>query len=278
MHLTIEQELELAQSDGVSHVENRPFLLHPENPNQKGVLLVHGFSSTPREMRALGERLCRNGYIVMGVRLPGHGTSPEDLRHRKIAEWLQTAERGHQILQPLCQKISAVGISTGSLILLQLALRYPLEKLALLSPYLQLRHPLAPLAGVLRHFKSYHHRELQLEDRQFFYERRPLKSIAQLNRLMRDVKKQLVRVQTPTLVLSSRGDHTIVPESAQRLFDQLGSRHKEIHWYGDDVPHGMTSPNNPQQADVFARVVKFLQTPLDAMSPSDQIVQPTQDQ
>lgn len=44
-----------------------------------GVLLVHGFTGAPQEMRGLGRFLAENGMTVLGIRLPGHGTRPEDL-------------------------------------------------------------------------------------------------------------------------------------------------------------------------------------------------------
>jgi len=44
-----------------------------------GCLLIHGFSSSPPEMRLMGEYLAGKGLTVLGVRLAGHGTSPEDM-------------------------------------------------------------------------------------------------------------------------------------------------------------------------------------------------------
>ena len=47
--------------------------------NETGCLLIHGFTSTPAELRELGELLHKVGYTVLGVRLSGHGTTVEDL-------------------------------------------------------------------------------------------------------------------------------------------------------------------------------------------------------
>ncbi len=44
-----------------------------------GCLLVHGFTGAPDEMRPLGEALAAAGFPVRAVRLPGHGTSVDDL-------------------------------------------------------------------------------------------------------------------------------------------------------------------------------------------------------
>ena len=49
-------------------------------------------------------------------------------------------------------------MSTGALLLLLLAARRPFAGQVLLSPYLRLQHPLAPLAGPLSLFARVSHR------------------------------------------------------------------------------------------------------------------------
>lgn len=62
---------------------NRSFELSRPDPTV-GVLLLHGMSDSPYSLRALGERLHREGAHVVGLRLPGHGTAPSGLVH---VEW-----------------------------------------------------------------------------------------------------------------------------------------------------------------------------------------------
>lgn len=65
---------------------NRTFELATHNP-RGGVLLVHGLSDSPYSMRALGERLNANGFHVVGLRLPGHGTAPSALTDARWEDW-----------------------------------------------------------------------------------------------------------------------------------------------------------------------------------------------
>lgn len=253
-----EQELALATREGVNHPDNLPFLLSPDQSNGRGVLLVHGFTATPREMRALGAVLHGRNFTVYGVRLPGHGTTPEDLAGRKREDWLAAVERGYQILKQQKLSICAVGLSTGALLLLQHCQQRRFTGLALLSPFLQLRHPLAPFAGLLRFFYPYQQRAIAAAEQPFYYQRRPLQGIAQINRLCRQVKSILPTIDLPVLVLAATGDATIAPDTARQLFKQLGSQDKKFHCYGPKVPHVLTTSENPQQQDVFARVVEFL--------------------
>ena len=57
-----------------------------------GALLVHGFTGSPQSLRALGEHLAGEGLSVVCVRLPGHGTTWEDLNTRTAREWTETVE------------------------------------------------------------------------------------------------------------------------------------------------------------------------------------------
>lgn len=256
---SLKEEIELARTAGVNDPENLPFLLTPETPNGQGVLLVHGFCASPREMRPLADFLLQRNFTVLAVWLPGHGTSPQDLARRNYEEWLAATERGYQILRRMNLSVSAVGLSTGCLILLLLSLSYPLSSQVLLAPYLRLKHPLAPLVGPLSLLIPYQTREIDPAEQAFYYQRRPLKGIVQLNRLKRKVKKKLPNIKTPALIITSTGDRTIYPETAKELYEQLGSPVKAFHCYGDEVPHVLTAQSNPQQADVFRKTARFLE-------------------
>ncbi len=254
-----EQEIELSHDEGVSHPENLPFFLSAKNPNGQAIVLIHGFGASPREMLPLGKILQRHDFTVYGARLPGHGTSPEDLATRKAEEWLATVEHGYQSLVKMGFATSAAGLSTGALIALKLALQQHLEKLILLSPFLQLDHFLAPFAGLLSHLIPYQEKDISTAEQPFYYQQRPLKGIAQINRLSRQLRGKLSLITTPSLILTSTGDATIAPGTAEKIYQQLGGQKKQFHCYGDEVPHVLTTTENPQQHDVLQRCVNFLE-------------------
>jgi carboxylesterase len=254
----IEEERERARIDGVSHRENFPFLLTPEQPNGQAVVLVHGFGATPRSIFPVAEALCQEHYTVAGVRLPGHGTNPEDLKQRKATEWIAAARSAYDALATDGFKISGGGLSTGALVALTLASQRPLHKLLLFSPFLQLRHHLAPFAGFLSFFVPYQKSVVSKDESDFYYSRRPLKAIGQINCLLRDMPRILPQIKAPTLVLTSTGDETIAPGTALKLYERLGSPHKTLHTYGNNVPHVLTTAENPQLDDVLQRSLEFM--------------------
>ena len=81
-----------------------------------GVLLVHGFTGAPKEMRWMGEYLHEQGYSVLGVRLAGHATQMEDLNHVKWSDWLNSVEDGYHILKGASEKIVIAGLSMGGIL------------------------------------------------------------------------------------------------------------------------------------------------------------------
>lgn len=113
---------------------------------QGGVLLVHGLTDSPYNLRAIGRFLADNGYYVIGLRLPGHGTVPGALLKVSWKDWYATVQFGTKMVLRKTENIPnskfyVVGFSTGG----ALTLRYVLEacskenirvpdKLLLLSP------------------------------------------------------------------------------------------------------------------------------------------------
>lgn len=256
--MTADEERRAAREEGVRREENLPFLLTAEGDGAAGVLLIHGFTATPWEMHTLGTALFQAGYSVYGVRLPGHGTTPEDLAGRRWEEWLSAVERGFRLLAGRCSRVYGVGMSTGALLLLLLAETQPMAGLVLLSPYLRLRHPLALATGLLRFFHPFQKHQVAPDLRPFYYERRPVNGIFQLCRLLRRVRSSLGQLRSPALVIGSLGDRVIRIDSQIELFQHLGSRQRELHLFGLDVPHVLVTEGNLRQLEVLKMVEEFI--------------------
>ncbi len=239
------------------HPENQPFLFKPQQPPKAAVLLVHGFTATPWEMRLFGAAMAEAGYLAMGICLPGHGTTPADLAKRRYEEWLKEVSRSYRLLTEQHPRVYGVGMSTGSLLLLALAEQQPIAGLALLSPFLRLRHRLAPLVGLLRFFKRYQHREVPADQASHYYTKRPINGIYQIYRLIRRIRVGLSQITAPTLIFSAEGDQTVDAESAHDLFRQLGSRQKRLHQFGPEVSHVLTTRENPRWQETVDQTLRF---------------------
>ncbi len=62
------------------------------------------------------------------------------------------------------------------------------------------------------------------------YDSRPVGTGAELHDLVRAVKHHLPRVSAPALVVQSRTDETVRPESGTYIYDRLGSVTKRMLW------------------------------------------------
>ena len=86
-------------------------------------LLIHGLTSSPSEMRILGEYLHQYGYSVYAPLLPGHGTSYEHLNKTRWPEWYETVEELTKNLLQQAEPLVVVGLSMGGLLSLELGIR-----------------------------------------------------------------------------------------------------------------------------------------------------------
>lgn len=250
--------LAAAREDGVGKEADLPFLFPPQQSGRGSVLLVHGFTATPWEMRDFGAGLAAAGYSCLGIRLPGHGTSAEDLAGYGWRDWLAAVREGCTLLHRLPPPFFGIGMSTGGLLLAALTPRPPLDGLVLLSPFLRLAHPLAALSGLLKRWIPYQERPLDGPGAEHYYSRRPLAGIAELQKLSRHLRRSLPKLTLPTLVLAAEGDQTVDVASGLELFRLLGSVRKEYHRFGPEVPHVLATVENPQQRRSLLLVRDFL--------------------
>lgn len=244
-------------NQGVSDSGNLPFMFYPPGATT-AVLLVHGFTATPWEMRLLGKFLAQAGIASLAIRLPGHGTTPEDLAKRRWEEWRDACIDGYKILSKDFQVVFGMGMSTGCLLLLTMAEVIPINGLVLFSPYLRILHKLAPYAGWLRWLRPY---QVKLVDDNLcerYYSRRPLAGVHQINRLMKTVRNQLPQITCPVLAFNGEGDQTVDIDSGQLLVDLLGSSVKIHERFGPGVPHVLTREENPCRNAMFAQALCFV--------------------
>ncbi|HJW90807.1 MAG TPA: alpha/beta fold hydrolase [Anaerolineales bacterium] len=236
-----------------------PFFI-PAGPT--GCLLIHGFTGSPKEMRWMGEYLAREGISVLGVRLAGHATRPEDMTRMRWEDWVVSVEDGWHTLKGVADQVFLAGLSMGGVLALLFAADHPVSGvIAMSTPYALKDDFRLPYVEILswvwpRIAKGPSDwRNLEAAADHVDYPAYPTRAIAELRDLLAAMRSALPRVQVPALLMHSRQDTGVPPENSENIFAALGSQDKEIHWI-EDSGHVIT--REPKRQQVFHSSVDFI--------------------
>ena len=227
-----------------------------------GCLLVHGFSGSPPEMRPMGEFLAAKGLTVLGVRLAGHGTSPEDMATTTWRDWVASAEAGLRELESLCEQVFVAGLSMGVLITLHLAAHHPVAGIVVMAAPAYIadwRFRLLPLARYfIRWFTPNIESDLtdpEAEKSLSAYQVLPIPCLVSLGQLIRLVRQELPQVKAPALVMQGEKDHHVPVDSTRIIFEELGAADKELVWWPNS---GHCITIDSEREAVWARAYEFI--------------------
>ena len=206
-----------------------------------GVLLIHGFSASPAEMKLLGGALHKSGYETLGLRLPGHGTSPADLRERNRDEWIREARLGLALISRYCPSSFAVCNSMGALVGL-IALSGQAVKLSGfvgIAPAFKIKDKRLPfvsyLDGAQRLYRYF--AELKTdwpyilsrpENPGINYCQVPYHGLYELYQITKEAGEYIDKLNIPTLFIQSDGEYTVDPEATYEAFEKIPAERKRL--------------------------------------------------
>ena len=228
--------------------------------NDIGCLLIHGFSSTPAELRELGEKLVAEGYSVRGVKLAGHGTNLEDFENSKHNHWISSTTEAYNKLKSFCSKIYVIGHSMGGVLALNIAENYPVDKLVLLAPALITKDKTSLLVPLLKYFMKYTEwapMERSKEETKYLlgYSKIPLACVHELSKLQKITKAKLNKIDKPLLIIHSKKDNAIDEKGIEMIEKRVAS--KEIRKVClNKCGHNITI--ECEKETVFKEVISFL--------------------
>lgn len=87
-----------------------------------GVVLLHGFTGNPSSMRGVADAMVTAGFDVELPRLPGHGTTIDDMQRTGWYDWFGECQRAIYELAARVDHIVALGQSMGGTLALAAAL------------------------------------------------------------------------------------------------------------------------------------------------------------
>jgi len=227
-----------------------------------GCLLIHGGTGSPPEMRLMGEFLAEKGLTVLGVRLAGHGTTPEDLASKHWMDFIVSAQEGLDQLRSICSTVFVGGLSVGGLITLYLAARHPFRGAVVMSAPAFIHDWRIHFLPIFKYLvkwvqmgEDFDLTDPEAQNRLFCYQRVPTSFGVQVSKLIHETRASLSQVHMPLLLMQGAKDRTIPPESSQYFFDHVGSQDKEIILF-QNSGHAITVDSERKM--VWQRAYEFI--------------------
>ncbi|HEX7136813.1 MAG TPA: alpha/beta fold hydrolase [Vicinamibacterales bacterium] len=258
-----------------------------ESGSDHGVLLAHGITGAPTEMKPLVRKLAAAGFTVSCPALAGHCSTLRELKQTRWTDWYETLEAALETLRTRCSTVFVSGLSMGALLALKLAADHPelVAGVATLSatffydgwnvPRFRQRY-LLPIAvySPLRYVYSWHEpapygiKDERLRNiiagvyagdatqmpQKYGYSEFPGVTIYETFRLIRAVKRGLRSVTAPLLIVHATEDDMATLENAHFLASRVGSTDVDTY-YVDDTYHVLTLDR--RKHDVAHRVTEF---------------------
>jgi carboxylesterase len=204
-----------------------------------GILLLHGFTGTPAEMRYIAEKLHNAGATVYVPRYPGHGTSLVEMANTSVHHWFTAAREALFELKSHCREVYVAGLSLGGIFAILLAKEFDIKKIALMSVPCTLKEKtiyITPLVGRFKKIIWIPNKTKGVCDEQARKEHIcyddgiPVIQSWQLFKTIKKAMQVLPDVAAQSLIIQSKNDKVIPKHSAEYIYQHLGSEHKHLIW------------------------------------------------
>jgi carboxylesterase len=238
-----QRDLSRWEYDGELIKETREFTL--QGSNETCWYLIHGYTSTPDEMRELANKIyiTFNDTVVV-TRLEGHGMVPSKLLNLSLDDWYAQVSGEVDALSENCKKVNLVGFSFGGTLSTRLAEEKELNHIYLLAPYLvttyKFYYGLRPeiylkvSSPILHYSKKTKIGQINSPaglEKHIAYWSMPFAPIKNSESFIKETINGLDKVSEPILLQHSKGDRTSDIESSQIILEGASSENKELIFF-----------------------------------------------
>lgn len=202
--------------------------------DRTGILLSHGFTGSPASMTPWARQLAGLGHTVRVPRLPGHGTTWQEMNRTRWTDWYAELDTALTELRSRCDHVIVAGLSMGGCLALRLAQQRPddVDALVLVNPAVSLDRfdlRLVPaLQWIVPSMPGIGNDIKKTGQDEIGYDRTPLKALASQLTMWKDVRANLPKVTQPILLFRSNDDHVVDATSAPLILDGVSSTVKEL--------------------------------------------------
>lgn len=238
--------------------ELKPFYF---KAGKRAVLLLHGFTGSSSDVRMLGRFLEKKGYTSLAPHYKGHGVPPEELIKTNPDDWWKDVLKAYETLkEDGYEEIAAIGLSLGGVFSLKLGLQVPLKGVVTMCSPMTMRTTDKMFEGVLKYaadFKRFEgKKEHQIETEIEEIRKQGMPSLSELQKLISDVRGDINLLYSPVLVVQSKNDEIIDPQSAHIIYNEVESLNKELIWF-EKSGHVITL--DQEKNELHEVIYKFLE-------------------
>jgi carboxylesterase len=194
-----------------------------------GVLLLHGFTGSPKAVTPWGESLAAQGWAVSVPLLPGHGTRWQDMNGTRWVDWYDEADRALTELRSRCSHVFVMGLSMGGSLTLRLAEERgtDISGIVLVNPAVHSERPdrfLLPfIQAIIPSFPGISNDIAMPGQDEGAYDRMPLKAAHSLTKLWSAVKADIGKVTQPVLLFRSVQDRVVEASNSAWILANVSS-------------------------------------------------------
>lgn len=240
------------QSDVLNKNLNFEFC-HKANCSLGAVLLFHGLTGSPFEMKKYGQFLHRIGYDVYAYCLPGHGDDVARIREVKWQDWVSFSEEKFLKICQTHKNVFVAGLCMGAVLCLILAQKYPQKVKGVISlsttlyldgwtmPWYNFMMPLG-VNTIIRYYYTFPEREpygiKNISKRRSIQklmgkttvamDNYPMSCIFELLKMSKYARKNIKKVENPILIIHAKDDDLTSIKSAKFVYKNISSQEKEI--------------------------------------------------
>lgn len=193
-----------------------------------GCLVIHGFTGNPSSMRLIAEAMADAGHAVEMPRLPGHGTTVEDMNTTSWADWTAEVEAAYQRLAGRCDHVVAMGLSMGGTLTAWIGAEHPgIAGLVFINAAAERSDEMrAGLQAMLDAGETYMDgigSDVADPDvTESAYAKVPLAPLVSMLDGVGDLQDRLGDITAPALIMTSPQDHVVPPSASDHLARELG--------------------------------------------------------
>lgn len=195
-----------------------------------GVLLSHGFTGQPASMKPWGEALAAKGYAVELPRLPGHGTTWQEMNTTTWSDWYAEISRS---FEKLCAENDAVvvgGLSMGGALVLRIAEDHAhrIAGVMVVNPAIATKRLDVKLLPILKHlvpsFPGIANDIKKAGVEEHGYTKTPLRAAHSMMQAWPTVAADLPKITAPMIYFRSTEDHVVDDKTQPIITGRISSK------------------------------------------------------